>query len=36
MYNVKNSGLIDIQVSEDPYNTSINVLAELKVLKNTL
>lgn len=34
IHNVKNSGLIDIQVSEDPYNASINVMTELKVLKN--
>ena len=32
IHNVKNSGLIDIQVSEDPYNASIDVAAELKIL----
>ena len=32
MYNVKNSGLIDIQVSENPYNASIDVTAEIKIL----
>ena len=30
--NLKHSGLIDIQVSEDPYNASIDVAAELKIL----
>ncbi len=33
MHDVKNSGLIDIQVSEDPYNASIDVLAEIKLMK---
>jgi hypothetical protein len=33
MYNVKNSGLIDTQVIEDPYSASINVIAEIKLMK---
>ena len=33
MHNIKNSGLIDTQVIEDPYDVSIDVMAELKVLK---
>ena len=36
MYNVKNSGLIDIQVSEDPYNASIDVTAEIKILGKSI
>ena len=34
IYNLKNSDLINIDVEEDPYNASIDVMAELKVLKN--
>ena len=33
MYNVKNSGLINTQVIEDPYSASINVIAEIKLMK---
>lgn len=36
MYNVKNSGLIDTQVIEDPYSASINVMAELKILDKSI
>jgi len=32
MYNVKNSGLIDTQVIEDPLRASINVISEIKIL----
>lgn len=34
MHNVKNSGLIDTEVIEDPYSASINVISEIKILKN--
>lgn len=34
--NLKHSGLIDIQVNEDPYNESIDVLAELKILGKSI
>ena len=34
--NLKHSGLIDIQVSEDPYNASIDVTAELKILSKSI
>ncbi len=33
MYNIKNSGLIDTQVIEDPLRASINVIAEIKLMK---
>lgn len=36
IYNLKNSDLINIDVIEDPYNASINVKAELKVLKHKI
>ena len=36
MYNVKNSGLIDTQVIEDPYSASINVIAEIKIMKQQI
>jgi len=36
MYNVKNSGLIDIQVSENPYNANIDVTAEIKILGKSI
>ena len=36
MYNVKNSGLIDTQVIEDPYSASINVIAEIKLMKRQI
>ena len=36
MYNVKNSGLIDTQVIEDPYSASINVIAEIKLMKQQI
>ena len=34
--NLKHSGLIDIQVSKDPYNASIDVTAELKILGKSI
>ena len=34
IYNIKNSNLIDIQVIEDSYNASINVIAEIKIMKH--
>ena len=33
IYNIKNSGLIDTQVIEDPYSASIDVIAEIKLMK---
>lgn len=36
MYNVKNSGLIDTQVIEDPYSASINVMSEIKILSKSI
>lgn len=36
MYNIKNSGLIDTQVIKDPYNASINVISEIKILGKSI
>ena len=33
MHNIKNSGLIDTQIIEEPYSASINVIAEIKLMK---
>lgn len=36
IYNIKNSGLIDTQVIEDPYSASINVISEIKLMKQQI
>lgn len=35
MYNVKNSGLIDTLVIEDPLRASINVISQIKILNKS-